>query len=572
MITAQRPRLFTMRTGLTMGLLGPLLLTSCAAAPFLVPVAFEFARNLFQTGLSNYGSKHRDNLSNLVILLARPYLQGRLPTAMVVPGLPGQPGFPGQPGMPQHPFPGQPGMPGQPGGIDPNTGMPMGGGFQGQSGFPGQPGMPLQQYPGQQTIPGQQGAYDPSNPYAQQPNQYGQASPYGQQPNQYGQVQQYGQQPNQFGQMSPYGQQTNPYGQASPYGQQPNQYGQVQQYGQQNPYGTPNSYGQPANPYGNPSPYGTQNQMGGVPPQQGYDPNNPYGSAAMGQGYGQPQAGYGQPPLGYDPNNPNGSAGMGQGYGQPQPGFGQPQQGYGQAQPGFGSPSPYGQPQQQQAYGGYGAAGQQQYGGQPYGGAGIYPRSVSSEPVAVDVAMIRQKLTDKGKEVVLMSDGEVLRDGGANAEAGDRFKIVVRTNCDCYLYMTSIDGSGWAEPIAPTAGGKTPNPVKKDQEYAFPEGAQWYTLDQVKGIESFFVVASANRRADLEEVFAQLAAEPRPTTKIVARVEEPPVIPRGVGSVTSRGILKVHDDTGATLQVTPLSYAAAQSGQDVTVTRWFKHE
>ena len=66
MITAQKPRLFTMRAGLTMGLLGPLLLTSCAAAPFLVPVAFEFVRNLFQTGLPNYGSKHRDNLSNLV--------------------------------------------------------------------------------------------------------------------------------------------------------------------------------------------------------------------------------------------------------------------------------------------------------------------------------------------------------------------------------------------------------------------------------------------------------------------------------------------------------------------------
>lgn len=389
-------------------------------------------------------------------------------------------------------------------------------------------------------MPGQPGAYDPNNPYAQQPNQYGQVSPYGQQNNPYGQASPYGQQPNQYGQMSPYGQQANPYGQVSPYGQQPNQYGQVQQYGQQNPYGTPNSsYGQPANPYGTPSPYGMQNPVGGVPPQQGYDPNNPYGSAGMGQGYGQqPQAGYGQ---------------VQQGYGQPQQGYGQPMQ-----QPAYG--------------GGYGMPGQPAYGGQPYGGAGIYPRSVSPEPVAVDVAMIRQKRTDKGKEVVLMSDGEVLRDGGANAEAGDRFKIVVRTNCDCYLYMTSIDGSGWADPIVPSAGSKTPNPVKKDQEYAFPEGAQWYTLDQVKGIESFFVVASANRRADLEESFAQLAAEPRPATKIVARVEEPPVIPRGVGSVTPRGILKVQDDTGATLQVTPLSYAAGQSGQDVTVTRWFKHE
>jgi hypothetical protein len=53
-------------------LLGPLVLSSCAAAPFLVPIAFEFARNLFQTGLTNYGSKHRDNLSNLVNRLSSP--------------------------------------------------------------------------------------------------------------------------------------------------------------------------------------------------------------------------------------------------------------------------------------------------------------------------------------------------------------------------------------------------------------------------------------------------------------------------------------------------------------------
>jgi hypothetical protein len=226
------------------------------------------------------------------------------------------------------------------------------------------------------------------------------------------------------------------------------------------------------------------------------------------------------------------------------------------AQPSAGSP--YGQPPQ--------------YGQQPYGAAGIYPRSVAAEPVAVDVALIRQKQAAKGKEVVLMNDGEVLHDGGPNKEAGDRFKIVVRTNCDCYLYLLSIDGSSWAEPIFPVKDGKTTNPVVKDQEYAFPEGGHWYTLDQVKGIESFFIVASAHRRTDLEETFAQVAAEKRPEAKIVAKVEEAPVIPRGVGSVKTRGILKVQDDTGTAVTVTPLSYAASQAGQDVTVTRWFKHE
>jgi hypothetical protein len=197
---------------------------------------------------------------------------------------------------------------------------------------------------------------------------------------------------------------------------------------------------------------------------------------------------------------------------------------------------------------------------------------VTQEPVAVDVAMIRQKRTAKGKVVTLMNDGEVLKDGGSQKEAGDRFKIVARTNCECYLYIVAIDGSGWAQPVYPPKGKQPANPVKKDQEHAFPEGPYWFTLDQVKGIETFYVVASANRRTDLEESLTQLAAETRPASAIVAKVEEPPVIPRGVGSVRPRGIMTVKDETGTASQVTPLSYTASQAGQDVTVTRWFKHE
>ncbi len=535
-IRAGRWRARMVPSGTTMALLWILLLTSCAAAPFLVPVAFEFARNLLQTSLQNYGSKHRDNLSNLVNRLASPYMQGLPPMAMGGPGMPGQPGFPGQ---------------------------PIG---------PGQPGMAPPQYPGQQAVPGQPGFYDPNNPYGGAPQTYPGSTAYpGAPPNPYGTAQAYPGQPGAapFDPNNPYGQPTVPYGQQSPYGQQ----------AAPAPYGTPFPYGQPANPYGSISvppyggqspaaastPYGTPSQFG--TPSLGAQQSSPYGSAPQPYGSQSPYGGIQPGQQGYDPNNPYGTGASAQSYGQPQPDYGQhPSAG------GYGTSSPYRTPNPSQAYGAYGSAGQPYSGQQPYGSAGIYPRSVGAEPVAVDVAMIRQKLTSKGKEVVLMNDGEVLKDGGANKEAGDRFKIVVRTNCDCYVYITAIDGSGWAEPVFPTTGSKAANPLKKDQEYAFPEDGHWYTLDQVKGIESFFIVASANRRTDLEESFAQLAAEKRPEVKIVARVEEPPVIPRGVGSVTSRGIVKIQDDTGTTLQVTPLSYAAAQPGQDVTVTRWFKHE
>jgi hypothetical protein len=274
-----------------------------------------------------------------------------------------------------------------------------------------------------------------------------------------------------------------------------------------------------------------------------------------------------QTPQGYDPNNPYGSAAGNQGYGQPQSAYGQPQTGYGQPQSAYGSQAP----QQSNVYGsGYGTSGQP-YGGQ-YGTAGVYPRGFPAEPVAVDVAMIKQKQTAKGKEVVLMSDGDILRDGGPNKEAGDKFKVVVRTNCDCYLYIVAIDGSGWAQPVFPGKEKPAANPVKKDAEYAFPEGPYWFSLDQVKGIETFYIVASANRRTDLEESFVQLASETRPAASLVAKVEVPPVVPRGVGSVKPRGIITVRDEAGASAQMTPLSYVAGQSGQDVTVTRWFTHE
>lgn len=172
-----RPKAVTAKPALLL-LLGPLVLSSCAAAPFLVPIAFEFARNLFQTGLSNYGSKHRDNLSNLVNRLASPYMQGLPPMQIGAPGMagfagpspvPGQPGFPTQPGAPQ------PALPGQPGTFDPNN--PYGATAQTNPAvtqYPGMsttPGTPATPYGTSQGYPSQPGmnSYDPNNPYGSAP-------------------------------------------------------------------------------------------------------------------------------------------------------------------------------------------------------------------------------------------------------------------------------------------------------------------------------------------------------------------------------------------------------------------
>ena len=509
-----------------------LLLASCAAAPFLIPAGIEFARNLLVTSNKNYGGKYSEDMNRLMVRLSTPYVamglpMGTSPAALVPPTMLMQQ----QQAMMNAQASGQAGMGMGMGYPDPYNpaGAMMGGygaqgyggmgGYGGMSGYGGMGGYGTSQYGmSQYGYQGQAGGYyDPNNPYASVPGMNVQAPAYGM---------------------------------PQPYGGQ---------YGAQ-------SYG---------------GQMGGYPPQTGYPaqqglpPQPGYPSAAPGMAAQAPAPGY--PPQGM------------QGYGQQpvQPGmYQQPMdlyqqqamQGY-QQQPmqqaamgGYQQPAVQGYQQPVQSYAQPGMA--QPYGQPPNVGvsypAGVYPRGIPgpAEPVALDVALIRQVNGSNGKQVALMQDGETLKGG----QDGDRFKLVVRTNCECFVYVISIDGSGWAQSVFPVANGPVNNPLKPEVEQAFPDGPYWFTLDQFKGVETFFLVASPARRTDLEESLGQLAGQQRPAGQVAAQVEEPAVIPNGFGKTQSGQAAQVQDDGQQAMQVTPLSYVAAKVGDDVRVTRWFRHQ
>jgi hypothetical protein len=122
------------------------------------------------------------------------------------------------------------------------------------------------------------------------------------------------------------------------------------------------------------------------------------------------------------------------------------------------------------------------------------------------------------------------------------------------------------------ANGAVNNPLKPETEQAFPDGPYWFTLDQFKGVETFFLVASPARRTDLEESLNQLAGQQRPSGQVAAQVEEPAVIPNGFGKTQTGQATQVQDETQQNVQVTPLSYVASKVGEDVRVTRWFRHQ
>jgi len=327
---------------------------------------------------------------------------------------------------------------------------------------------------------------------------------------------------------NPYGQQGYP---QDPYGQQPAQQGYPQDpYGQQ-----PAQQGYPQDPYQQPAQPGYSNDPYA---QQGY-PQDPYGQQPAQQGY--PQDPYQQPAQPGYSNDPYAQ----QGY---------PQDPYGQqpAQPEY--------PQDQTSPSGYSVQ-----------------DGVVGTPIGLDVALVK-KTTRNGAEIMVsIKDGDILKDGRGDAQAGDKFRIMFRANTDCYVYIIAIDGSAWAQGVFPSLTSPFANPVKKGQQYIIPENNNWLSLDQFKGIETIFFVASPEKRQDIEDILATIAGKERHPKETPQQVTQAPIIPTGFHRSqmsTTPFIIGQQSPSpqGQDQGLIPTTYFTQKAGEALRVTRWFRHE
>jgi hypothetical protein len=282
----------------------------------------------------------------------------------------------------------------------------------------------------------------------------------------------------------------------------------------------------PGYPY---DPYAQQPTQQGYPnSQQGY-PNDPYAQQAY------PQDPYAQQPTQQDHSNS--------------------QQGY--------PNDPYAQqayPQDPTAQTGH--AGQ--------GGA-------VGTPVGLDVAIVKKTEVNGTETMIPIKDGDLLKDGRGNAQAGDKFRIMFRANTDCYVYVIAIDGSAWAQGVFPSLSSPFANPVKQGQQYIIPENNNWLSLDQFKGIETIFFVASPEKRQDIEDILASIAGKERHPRETPQQVTEAPIIPAGFHrSQPSRTPFIIgqqsHSPQGQDQGLIPTTYFTQKAGEALRVTRWFRHE
>ena len=198
---------------------------------------------------------------------------------------------------------------------------------------------------------------------------------------------------------------------------------------------------------------------------------------------------------------------------------------------------------------------------------------VQGQPIGLDVVLVRKAMRNGTPVVVPIQDGDILKDGRGNPHAGDKFRIMFRANSNSYIYVIAIDGSGWAQGVFPPPSAPLENPVTKDQPYVLPGGSNWFSLDQIRGVETIFVVASQTPRRDIEDVLKGITGRERPATATLQQVTKAAIIPHGFGGARpSQTPFGLNLGSGGEQQVLPTSFFARTAGEDLRVTRWFRHQ
>ena len=214
----------------------------------------------------------------------------------------------------------------------------------------------------------------------------------------------------------------------------------------------------------------------------------------------------------------------------------------------------------------------------PYPSAGADPYG-SAGAIVLEAAILAQRASDRAArrtDPVPIQDGDTLRDGGSDPRKGDVMKFSFRASCDCYVYVIGADATGYIARIFPDPASGLSNPVRSGQQYVVPTGTSWYGLDQYKGVEQVFFVASRTPRQDIEGPLKELVQTARSAPPQGYRsVREP-----ATTASSMRGLVKVQMGTPSTVQgesgqrysFTPQAFAAQGGADDVVVTRWFNHQ
>ena len=103
------------------------------------------------------------------------------------------------------------------------------------------------------------------------------------------------------------------------------------------------------------------------------------------------------------------------------------------------------------------------------------------------------KNTDAGPHFEAITRDTVLK-------TGDQIKFFLRGENKCFIYLIHQNSQGDLNVLFPYRFKLLDNNYQISKNYYIPKGDQWFELDKDTGTEKFYLLSSANRLADLEDL------------------------------------------------------------------------
>ncbi|MDP6546427.1 MAG: DUF4384 domain-containing protein [Phycisphaerae bacterium] len=162
-----------------------------------------------------------------------------------------------------------------------------------------------------------------------------------------------------------------------------------------------------------------------------------------------------------------------------------------------------------------------------------YVRRPSAAPASGELPplALRYELVSPG------AAGDVRLGDGSTVRSGQRFKIRLQPNSDCFLYVLLYDSSGKASVLFPHRKIRIGNEVRGAVSYEIPQATKWYWFDEKPGTETFYIVASYTPMRSLDAIVAKMEQAGGQQTRLArsARKEIDEVIVRGMSPTGSKG-------------------------------------
>ncbi|MBI5638105.1 MAG: DUF4384 domain-containing protein [Nitrospinae bacterium] len=144
----------------------------------------------------------------------------------------------------------------------------------------------------------------------------------------------------------------------------------------------------------------------------------------------------------------------------------------------------------------------------------------------------------KGKDIQIYlafyDAGDKVIKEGSKVASGQQYQLMVQPFQRCYLYVINRDSSGAVYQIFPNPDIPVANPVEAGHEYYLPGADKMLEFDNVKGLETFYVIASLTPLKEMDMLFSQIKALGGDADKALASVVEERIKTRGGGGIVQK--------------------------------------